>query len=145
MKIDEGTHIFPNVNFGRGGNDPITIGRNCVLTGCTVIGHDASTNQALGLLKNQQRSMVQPVVIEDDCFIGHAAIILMGVTVGRGSIVGAGAVVAKNVPAGSVVAGNPARIVGSLDQLVERRKRMAIEYPELFPDKPPVLHNAETG
>ena len=54
------------------------------------------------------------VVIEDDVFIGTRAIILKGVRVGRGSVIGAGAVVVRSVPANSVVVGNPARVVKEL-------------------------------
>ena len=130
VKVDDKTLIYRNVQLGRGGRDPIVIGKRCVLTGCTILGHDASTNQQLGL----RRSIIAPVVIGDDCFIGHGAIVLMGVTVGNGSIVGAGAVVTKNVPPGSVVAGNPARVVGSVADLVARRKLLAQSHPEFFPD-----------
>jgi acetyltransferase-like isoleucine patch superfamily enzyme len=45
------------------------------------------------------------------CFIGGNSLIMPGVTIGDGSIVGAGSVVTKNVPAGSMVAGNPARVL----------------------------------
>lgn len=55
-----------------------------------------------------------PVVLEDDVLVGCMSIILAGVTVGRGSIVGAGSVVTKDVPAWSVVAGNPARVLREL-------------------------------
>jgi acetyltransferase-like isoleucine patch superfamily enzyme len=51
-----------------------------------------------------------PVIIEDDVWIGFNATILKGVTVGKGSVIQPGAVVSKNVPAGSVVSGNPAEI-----------------------------------
>ncbi len=54
-----------------------------------------------------------PVVIEDDVFIGARVIILKGVTIGHGSVIGAGAVVTKSVPANSIAAGNPAKVVGS--------------------------------
>jgi acetyltransferase-like isoleucine patch superfamily enzyme len=54
----------------------------------------------------------RPIVIEDDVFVGARAIILKGVTIGKGSVVGAGAVVAKSVPPYSVVVGNPAKVVG---------------------------------
>jgi len=54
----------------------------------------------------------KPVTIEDDVFIGMQALILKGVTLGRGSVIGAGSVVTKDVPAGSIVAGNPAKVVG---------------------------------
>ncbi|MEO8938081.1 MAG: acyltransferase [Burkholderiaceae bacterium] len=53
-----------------------------------------------------------PVVIEDDAWVGFNATVLKGVRIGRGSIVGACAVVTKNVPDYTVVVGNPARIVG---------------------------------
>jgi acetyltransferase-like isoleucine patch superfamily enzyme len=51
------------------------------------------------------------VTIEDDVWIGCRAIVLRGVTVGRGSVVGAGSVVTKDVPPYAVVAGNPARVL----------------------------------
>lgn len=53
--------------------------------------------------------IVAPIVIEPHVFIGAKALILMGVTIGRGAIVGAGAVVARDVAAHTVVVGNPAR------------------------------------
>lgn len=55
------------------------------------------------------------IVIEDNCNIGTNAILLPGITIGRNSMVGAGAVVTKDVPPNSVVAGNPARILGNTD------------------------------
>lgn len=56
-----------------------------------------------------------PVCIEDDCFIGARAIVMKGVTIGARSVVGAGAVVVKDVPPDVVVAGNPARVVKQLN------------------------------
>lgn len=53
-----------------------------------------------------------PVTIEDDAWVGFNAVVLKGVTVGRGAIVGAASVVTKDVPAFAIVAGNPARIIG---------------------------------
>jgi len=52
-----------------------------------------------------------PVTVADDAWIGAGAIVLPGVTVGRGSIVGAGSVVTRDVPAGVVAAGNPCRVL----------------------------------
>ena len=51
------------------------------------------------------------MVIEDDADLGVGAIVLPGVHVGRGAVVGAGAVVTRDVPAYAVVAGSPARIL----------------------------------
>ncbi len=53
----------------------------------------------------------RPVTIEDDVWLGERVIILPGVTIGKGSIIGAGAVVSKDVPPFSVVVGNPAVVV----------------------------------
>jgi acetyltransferase-like isoleucine patch superfamily enzyme len=54
------------------------------------------------------------VVIEDDVFIGARAIILKGVHIGRGAVIGAGAVVVKNVAAMTIVGGNPAKMIGTV-------------------------------
>lgn len=54
---------------------------------------------------------IQKIIIEDDVWIGMDALILKGVTIGRGSIVAAKAVVTKCVPPYSIVAGNPAKVV----------------------------------
>lgn len=56
-----------------------------------------------------------PVMIGDDCFIGARAMILKGVSIGERAIVGAGAVVTKDVPAGTIVAGNPARVIKQVE------------------------------
>jgi acetyltransferase-like isoleucine patch superfamily enzyme len=54
-----------------------------------------------------------PVVLEDGCDLGVGAIVLPGVTVGRGAQIGAGAVVTRDVPALAIAAGVPARVMGS--------------------------------
>ena len=52
------------------------------------------------------------VIIEDDVWIGSSAIILPGVTIGEGALVAAGSVVTKNVESNTIVAGNPAKVIG---------------------------------
>jgi acetyltransferase-like isoleucine patch superfamily enzyme len=54
-----------------------------------------------------------PIRIEDDVFIGARALILKGVTIGRGAVIGAGSVVCQDVQPETVVAGNPAKVIGS--------------------------------
>lgn len=51
---------------------------------------------------------IRPIVIEDDVWIGRRAIIMGGVTIGKGAVIGAGSVVTKDVPPYCVAAGNPA-------------------------------------
>lgn len=52
-----------------------------------------------------------PIFIDDDVWIGAGSIILRGIHIGKGAIVGAGSVVTKDVPAGAIIAGNPAKII----------------------------------
>jgi maltose O-acetyltransferase len=60
--------------------------------------------------------VAKPVVIEDNVWIGGSAILLPGVTIGRNAVVGAGAVVPRDVAANTVVAGNPARVIRVIEQ-----------------------------
>ena len=61
----------------------------------------------------------KPVIIEDDVWIGQRVIILPGVTIGKGSILGAGAVIAKSIPQYSIVVGNPAQVIKSRLHAIE--------------------------
>jgi acetyltransferase-like isoleucine patch superfamily enzyme len=75
---------------------------------------------AISSAPNGDRSLrpvvsTKPVIIEDDAWIGIGAIILKGVRVGCGAKIAAGAVVTKDVPAGAVVSGNPARNVSTAE------------------------------
>jgi maltose O-acetyltransferase len=84
----------------------VMMGPRCVLLATS---HDFSS---VDVPMNQQGfSEPRPIVIEDDVWIGAGATILPGVRIGRGSIIGAGAVVPRDVPAWSVAVGNPARVV----------------------------------
>lgn len=80
---------------------------------------DAIANAPNGDRSLRPKLLTSPVRIDDDVWIGIGAIILKGVHIGAGARVAAGSVVTKNVPAGTHVAGNPARIVAgeSLTQL----------------------------
>ena len=52
------------------------------------------------------------IIVEDDVSIGAGAVILPGIRIGKGALIGAGAVVTKDVPVNAIVAGNPAKIIG---------------------------------
>ena len=64
-----------------------------------------------GGLQTEEDWEVVPTVVEKGASIGSGATVLCSITIGAGAIVGAGSVVTKNVPAGSVVAGNPAKVI----------------------------------
>lgn len=103
-----------NVFVGRGVSiDPefywlISIGRSSTLTnGVTILAHDGSTSNQGGYNK------IGRVSIGENTFIGTKSIILPGIKIGDNVILGAGSVVTKNIPNGSVAAGNPAIVIGS--------------------------------
>ena len=93
----------------------VTIGDNFISAPNSIIlAHDAST---FGHVKKYR---VEETVIGDDVFLGAGAIILPGIHVGNGAIIGAGAVVTKNVDPYTVVAGNPARKMCMVDDYLKK-------------------------
>jgi maltose O-acetyltransferase len=102
-----------SINYGVsiGCTEAITIGDRCRL-GPYVMIVDTAFHE---LLDRSRRPPSEPVVIEDDVWIGAKASIMPGVTIGRGSVVGTAAVVTRDVPPFSVVAGVPAKVVKTLD------------------------------
>ncbi len=100
MNIGEGSVVSFSANVDRTNPRGVHIGKFSVITfGATVLSHD------------YVNKLHRDVRIGDYCFIGTGAIILPGVTIGDHCIVAAATLVARNVPPGSLVAGNPARVV----------------------------------
>lgn len=84
----------------------ISIGDDCL------IGRDVLIRDSDGhVIDNNPNGMTSPVVIEDHVWICSRAMILKGVRIGKGAIVAAGAVVTRDVPAGCMVAGVPAKVI----------------------------------
>jgi acetyltransferase-like isoleucine patch superfamily enzyme len=109
--------IQTNVSF----TDPqhVRLGNNVHLTGCTLFGHDGS----ISMIKQWRKirlDRVGKIDIGDNVFVGHQAIIMPGVTIGPNAIIGAGALVTRDVPPNSVVGGVPARHICSLDAYIQR-------------------------
>ncbi len=75
--------------------------------------------------------LASPITVGSDVFIGMGAVILRGVTIGNRSIVGAYAVVTKDVPDNTIVAGNPARVVGQTDNYLERAVAQSLKIGHL--------------
>jgi maltose O-acetyltransferase len=93
----------------------ITIGNNVRLAPrVQLIAHDGSLRESTGRVK------IGLIDIGNDVFIGNGAIVLLGVTIGCNSVIGAGSVVTKDVPSNSVVAGNPARFICATSDLINR-------------------------
>jgi acetyltransferase-like isoleucine patch superfamily enzyme len=110
-RIEVGAHTFINYGSSIAAHELVQIGANCLLGHYTfIMDNDQHDIFLHGVLPPSR-----PVIIEDSVWIGSHAIILPGVRIGLRSVVGAGSVVTKDVPAGCVVAGNPARVVRKLD------------------------------
>ena len=89
----------------------VTIGAHVLIApGCFITDH--SHRHAWGALLDTQGNECAPVTIADDVWLGAHSVVLPGVSIGHGAIVGAGAVVTRNVEAGAIMAGVPARRIG---------------------------------
>jgi maltose O-acetyltransferase len=128
--VGEGVHIKPPlfVDYGSsiriGARTFINYGLMALDVAAITIGADVQIGPNVQLLtpthplepdtRRAKWEAARPIVIEDNVWLGGGAIVLPGVTIGENSVVGAGAVVTRDVPANVVVAGNPARIIRSL-------------------------------
>jgi acetyltransferase-like isoleucine patch superfamily enzyme len=89
----------------------IEIGSRVLIgSGCLITDSDAHPVHPDGRVTGKGR--VAPVMIEDDVFLGARCIVLKGVSIGQGSVIGAGSVVSRSIPPFSIAAGNPAQVVG---------------------------------
>jgi maltose O-acetyltransferase len=86
---------------------------------CLILAHDAQMDEFLDATR------IGRVVIHESCHIGARCVIMPGVEIGPRAIVGAGSIVTKSLPPNTVSAGNPARVICSLDEyLAKHRERM---------------------
>lgn len=110
--ISIGDNSGLGINFSRMGGGELAIGEDVIMGPDVLIitSDHISSRTDLSMIK-QGLDSAEKVNIGDDVWIGARAIILKGVSIGSGSIVGAGAVVTRDVPDWAVVAGNPARII----------------------------------
>lgn len=106
--IGKGTMIDMNAVLGA----RATVGANC---------HVGAGSVLAGVLEPPSAT---PVIIEDNVMIGANCVILEGVRVGEGAVVAAGSVVTKDVPAGSVVAGVPAKVIKNKDEQTESKTQL---------------------
>lgn len=128
-ELDASTTVLPPfyIDYGK----PVTIGKGCFIQQCCTffgrggitIGNGVFIGPKVNLItlnhdpdpENRSATYGRPIVIEDKVWIGIGSTILPGVKIGYGAIVGAGSVVTKDVPAMTVVAGNPARIIKKIE------------------------------
>ena len=110
-KIDIGSYVFLGKSVHFDVQERVSIGNNCLIAPNVFIT-DQNHNINRDSLIRAQGCSVSPVIIEEDVWVGTKATILPGVTLAKGSVVAAGAVVKNNVAAMTIVAGVPARPIG---------------------------------
>lgn len=95
-------------------HEGVVIGDNVKIGACVLITDtDAHPLDYMARRTTNEGTKSAPIVIEDDVWIGAHAVILKGVTIGARSVIGAGSVVTRSIPADSVAAGNPCRVIKS--------------------------------
>lgn len=101
----------------------LKIGNNVKITAkVTILCHDFSYSVLRPVYHSIQNSFSGSTIIGDNCFLGIGSIIMPGVKLGDNVIVGTGSVVTKSFPSNLVIAGNPAKIICSLDDFYKKRK-----------------------
>lgn len=128
-----GENSYANFNFTVLDCCPVTIGKN------VFFGPNCSIMTPMHPLLPPERNMrrrengelydleyAKPITIEDDCWIAANVVVCGGVTIGRGCVVGAGSVVTRDIPAGSLAAGNPCRVIRPITEAdsVERKPEL---------------------
>ncbi len=114
-KIKIGDHTSIHLYFHCGAAESVTIGKNVLIAGRVYITDHDHVFDNPGLPPSRAGLKSSPVVIEDEVWIGEGAVVLKGVTVGKRAVIGANAVVTKDVPPYSVVGGIPARVIKTID------------------------------
>ncbi|MEE6075117.1 sugar O-acetyltransferase [Avibacterium paragallinarum] len=112
--IEVGENFFANYNCTMLDNGGITIGDNVMLApnvSLYTVGHPLDAE-----LRSQDWEQALPITIGNNVWIGGNAIILGGVTIGDNVVIGAGSVVSKDIPANSLVVGNPAKVLRQITE-----------------------------
>jgi maltose O-acetyltransferase len=110
--LEIGERTFINYGCSIGASELVRIGPRCSLgTHAILMDNDFHT---IDPERRQQRPASQPIVLEENVWLGARVIVLKGVTIGADSVIGAGSVVTRDIPPRSVAVGAPARVVRSL-------------------------------
>jgi maltose O-acetyltransferase len=114
QNIYVGDHVYLNVLCTILDCNEVHIGHRVMIGPVVQIYTAAHLLQAEARIRGWE--VAKPIVIEDNVWLGGGAIVLPGVKIGRNAVVGAGAVFSRSVPANTVVAGNPAKVIREIEQ-----------------------------
>lgn len=109
FEIGDGTHINSYTRLS--GSGVIKIGKDCLIAPHVGIYSSNHKYSDPTIPIKNQGSTAKGIVIGDDCWLGAGVTVLDGVRIGTGSVIGAGAVVTKNIPPYSIAVGVPAKVV----------------------------------
>jgi maltose O-acetyltransferase len=124
MKTGEGVNLPASTWIDASHCFLISIGNWCGFgEQCLILAHDAQMDEFL------DAGLMARVVIHDSCHIGSRTVILPGVEIGPRTIVGANSVVSRSLPADTVCAGAPARVICSLEEYLDRHRQQLATRP----------------
>ena len=110
--IDIGDRVFINYGGSIAASELIRIGSRCHIgTHAILMDNDF---HSVDPARRGERPPSKPIVLEENVWLGALVIVLRGVTIGKGSVIGAGSVVTRDIPAYCVAAGQPARVIRRL-------------------------------
>lgn len=110
--LEIGESAFINYGCSIAANQLVRIGAECNIgTYCIMMDNDF---HRLEPERRKERPQSKPIILEDNVWLGARVIVLRGVTIGEGSVIGAGSIVAKNIPPRSLAVGMPARVIRKL-------------------------------
>lgn len=119
-------------SYGMFSTEPflVTLGDNVYISvGARFICHDGSTLPLRQTIPDLE--LAGPISVGSNVFVGTGALILPNVTIGDDCVIGANAVVTKDVESGMIVAGNPARVVSTMKEFIEKAKRNSLKIGHL--------------
>lgn len=134
VAVGENTYFFdpPSTRIDCQRPHMLSIGSNVKVTaGVIVLCHDYSRSVLINVF-GENIGEAAVTSIGDNVFIGMNAIVLMGSRIGDDCVIGAGSVVSGSIPPRSVAAGNPAKVICSIDDFYRKRKEKELASAELF-------------
>ncbi len=131
VTIGEGTAFFGRVTIDYTRPYLVEIGNNCVLAdGVTLLthGYESSILRIYG----EMFCSSGKILLEGNNFIGVNSVILKGVKIGKNTIIGACSVVTHDIPSNCVAAGNPCKVIMTIEEYYEKRKVLHVEEAKAY-------------